>query len=147
MSLDLSYNRLTEIEPVVFALAELPQLRQLLLQGNPLALLAGYRQAVLQALPRLKLLDEIEVRLIYLRVRTCSLGWAGAGSLLIECITAACLFDAGGWRADGASGHERWPRAQPAEPARAVEQPRVLALARCGEAQQQQQQPSGIRHH
>jgi Leucine-rich repeat (LRR) protein len=57
MSLDLSHNDITDLSAVLTQLQQLPTLRSLSLKGNPASLAAGYRQAVLQALPQLLYLD------------------------------------------------------------------------------------------
>eukprot|EP00882_Tetradesmus_deserticola_P014216 GHRQ01015110.1.p1 GENE.GHRQ01015110.1~~GHRQ01015110.1.p1 ORF type:complete len:545 (+),score=212.46 GHRQ01015110.1:143-1777(+) len=57
MSLDLSHNDITDLAAVLTQLQQLPALRSLSLKGNPASLAAGYRGAVLQALPQLLYLD------------------------------------------------------------------------------------------
>ncbi|KAF6260347.1 hypothetical protein COO60DRAFT_899706 [Scenedesmus sp. NREL 46B-D3] len=57
MSLDLSHNDITELSAVLKQLQQLPALRSLSLKGNPASLAAGYKEAVLQALPQLLYFD------------------------------------------------------------------------------------------
>ncbi|XP_067163444.1 leucine-rich repeat-containing protein 43 [Apteryx mantelli] len=61
VSLDLSFNALTDLLGLVSKLAGLQKLRVLLLQGNPLALLAAYRGFVVDSLPRLRVLDDVHI--------------------------------------------------------------------------------------
>nr|CAB3263519.1 leucine-rich repeat-containing protein 43-like [Phallusia mammillata] len=61
MSLDLSYNNLTGLVELVDRLASLPNLKNLVLQGNPLALIPGYRGHVVDALRELSIFDDITV--------------------------------------------------------------------------------------
>jgi hypothetical protein len=60
-SLDLSFNRLTDLPSTVSALSGLPSLRSLFLQGNPLALLPQYRSDTIRGLPALLTLDDVSV--------------------------------------------------------------------------------------
>jgi Leucine-rich repeat (LRR) protein len=46
MSLDLSYNDLLDLDATLKALKPLPNLRVLLLQGNPFCVLPAYRAKV-----------------------------------------------------------------------------------------------------
>jgi hypothetical protein len=62
LSLDLSHNDMTDLSAVLTQLQQLTALRSLSLKGNPASLAAGYREAVLQALPQLLYLDG-QVRL------------------------------------------------------------------------------------
>ncbi|XP_072456660.1 leucine-rich repeat-containing protein 43 isoform X2 [Notamacropus eugenii] len=61
VSLDLGYNDLTELRYMVAGLCTLPQLRLLVLQGNPLALVPHYRGYTIDCLPQLYVLDDISV--------------------------------------------------------------------------------------
>ncbi|XP_063839264.1 uncharacterized protein LOC135088346 [Ostrinia nubilalis] len=59
--LDLSDNDIYHLEPLLDVLARLPNMRALLLAGNPCAVCAGYSRTTLMRLPRLKWLDSREV--------------------------------------------------------------------------------------
>ncbi|XP_050174726.1 leucine-rich repeat-containing protein 43 [Myiozetetes cayanensis] len=61
ISLDLSFNSLTDLLGLVSQLATLQKLRILVLQGNPLALIPTYRGFLVDSLPKLSLLDDIYV--------------------------------------------------------------------------------------
>lgn len=61
ISLDLSFNNLTELPGLVSQLCSLQKLRILVLQGNPLALVPAYRGFVVDSLPQLSVLDDIHV--------------------------------------------------------------------------------------
>ncbi|XP_074061651.1 leucine-rich repeat-containing protein 43 isoform X2 [Macrotis lagotis] len=61
VSLDLGYNELTELRYMIAGLCTLPQLRLLVLQGNPLALVPHYRGYTIDCLPQLFVLDDISV--------------------------------------------------------------------------------------
>ncbi|XP_040433406.1 leucine-rich repeat-containing protein 43 isoform X1 [Cygnus olor] len=61
ISLDLSFNNLTELPGLVSQLSSLQKLRVLVLQGNPLALVPAYRGFVVDSLPQLSVLDDIHV--------------------------------------------------------------------------------------
>uniref|UniRef100_A0A8B9DQY8 Leucine rich repeat containing 43 n=1 Tax=Anser cygnoides TaxID=8845 RepID=A0A8B9DQY8_ANSCY len=61
ISLDLSFNNLTELLGLVSQLCSLQKLRVLVLQGNPLALVPAYRGFVVDSLPQLSVLDDIHV--------------------------------------------------------------------------------------
>nr|XP_020738267.1 leucine-rich repeat-containing protein 43 isoform X6 [Odocoileus virginianus texanus] len=61
VSLDLSFNNLTDLQSMVAGLQTLPHLRLLLLQGNPLALVPHYRGLTIDSLARLCVLDDITV--------------------------------------------------------------------------------------
>ncbi|XP_035196742.1 N-acetyllactosaminide beta-1,3-N-acetylglucosaminyltransferase 4 isoform X2 [Oxyura jamaicensis] len=61
ISLDLSFNNLTELLGLVSQLSSLQKLRVLVLQGNPLALVPAYRGFVVDSLPQLSVLDDIHV--------------------------------------------------------------------------------------
>ncbi|XP_061458526.1 leucine-rich repeat-containing protein 43 isoform X2 [Rhineura floridana] len=59
VSLDLSYNNFTNLLTLLSKLLTMKQLRILVLQGNPLALLPGYRGFTIDSLPRLCTLDDV----------------------------------------------------------------------------------------
>ncbi|NXP25484.1 LRC43 protein, partial [Scytalopus superciliaris] len=61
ISLDLSFNNLTDLLGLVSQLASLQKLRILVLQGNPLALIPTYRGFLVDSLPKLSILDDIHV--------------------------------------------------------------------------------------
>ncbi|NXA03970.1 LRC43 protein, partial [Sapayoa aenigma] len=61
VSLDLSFNNLTDLLGLVSQLSSLQKLRILVLQGNPLALIPTYRGFLVDSLPRLSFLDDIHV--------------------------------------------------------------------------------------
>ncbi|NXK51198.1 LRC43 protein, partial [Chauna torquata] len=61
ISLDLSFNNLTDLLGLVSQLSSLQKLRVLVLQGNPLALIPAYRGFVVDSLPKLSILDDIHV--------------------------------------------------------------------------------------
>lgn len=61
MSLDLSFNDLTDLQAMMRALGSLPRLRLLVLHGNPLALVAHYRGFVIDSLAPLCVLDDLTV--------------------------------------------------------------------------------------
>ncbi|CAG2222226.1 Leucine-rich repeat-containing protein 43 [Mytilus edulis] len=61
LSLDLSHNNLSDLLDVVRKLGTLPKLRNLILQGNPLALIAGYRGYTIDSLRKLNILDDIMI--------------------------------------------------------------------------------------
>uniref|UniRef100_A0A8C5UHQ1 Leucine rich repeat containing 43 n=1 Tax=Malurus cyaneus samueli TaxID=2593467 RepID=A0A8C5UHQ1_9PASS len=61
ISLDLSFNSLTDLLELVSQLSTLPKLRILVLQGNPLALLPAYRGFLVDSLPKLSYLDGIQI--------------------------------------------------------------------------------------
>ncbi|XP_055261081.1 leucine-rich repeat-containing protein 43 isoform X2 [Moschus berezovskii] len=61
VSLDLSFNNLTDLQSLVASLQTLLHLRLLLLQGNPLALVPHYRGFTIDSLARLCVLDDITV--------------------------------------------------------------------------------------
>ncbi|NXF04153.1 LRC43 protein, partial [Smithornis capensis] len=61
VSLDLSFNNLTDLLGLVSQLSSLQKLRVLLLQGNPLAFIPTYRGFLVDSLPRLSFLDDIHV--------------------------------------------------------------------------------------
>lgn len=61
MSLDLSFNNLMDLEALMAALRSLQHLRLLVLQGNPLALVAHYRGFTIDSLAPLCVLDDLTV--------------------------------------------------------------------------------------
>ncbi|XP_006894769.1 PREDICTED: leucine-rich repeat-containing protein 43 [Elephantulus edwardii] len=61
VSLDLSFNNLTDLQSMLGAVRSLRQLRLLLLQGNPLGLVPYYRGLAVDSLPHLCVLDDITV--------------------------------------------------------------------------------------
>lgn len=61
VSLDLSFNDLTDLQGLIASLRTLPHLRVLVLQGNPLALVPYYRGLTIDSLPQLCVLDDITV--------------------------------------------------------------------------------------
>ncbi|KAL3856249.1 hypothetical protein ACJMK2_011024 [Sinanodonta woodiana] len=61
LSLDLGHNNLTDLLDVVRKLGSLPKLRNLILQGNPLALIPGYRGYTIDCLRKLSILDDIMI--------------------------------------------------------------------------------------
>ncbi|XP_053862886.1 N-acetyllactosaminide beta-1,3-N-acetylglucosaminyltransferase 4 isoform X2 [Malaclemys terrapin pileata] len=58
LSLDLSFNNFTDLLGIVSKLATLWRLRTLVLLGNPLVLIPGYRGFVIDSLPKLCILDD-----------------------------------------------------------------------------------------
>ncbi|XP_066056037.1 leucine-rich repeat-containing protein 43 isoform X2 [Chamaea fasciata] len=62
VSLDLSFNNLTDLPELVCQLSTLQNLRILMLQGNPLALIPTYRGFLVDSLPKLSVLDDIHTR-------------------------------------------------------------------------------------
>ncbi|NXC31227.1 LRC43 protein, partial [Campylorhamphus procurvoides] len=62
ISLDLSFNNLTDLLGLVSQLCTLQKLRILVLQGNPLALIPTYRGFLVDSLPKLSFLDDIYIR-------------------------------------------------------------------------------------
>ncbi|XP_059975442.1 leucine-rich repeat-containing protein 43 [Mesoplodon densirostris] len=61
ISLDLSFNDLTDLQGMVAGLRTLRRLRLLVLQGNPLALVPCYRGFIIDSLSGLCMLDDIAV--------------------------------------------------------------------------------------
>ncbi|NWX97105.1 LRC43 protein, partial [Nothoprocta ornata] len=61
VSLDLSFNGLTELPGLLRRLGSLRALRVLVLQGNPLALPPAYRALVVDSLPALGVLDDVRI--------------------------------------------------------------------------------------
>lgn len=58
LSLDLSYNNLTDLVELVEKLALLPKLKNLTMIGNPLCLIPGYRGFVIDSLRSLYIFDD-----------------------------------------------------------------------------------------
>ncbi|XP_067395682.1 leucine-rich repeat-containing protein 43 isoform X4 [Emydura macquarii macquarii] len=58
LSLDLSFNNFTDLLGIVSKVATLRHLRTLVLQGNPLVLIPGYRGFIVDSLPKLCVLDD-----------------------------------------------------------------------------------------
>ncbi|XP_078599527.1 leucine-rich repeat-containing protein 43-like isoform X4 [Branchiostoma floridae x Branchiostoma japonicum] len=58
LSIDLGFNHLSDLLDVVRKVSELPRLRNLVLQGNPLALVPGYRGYTIDSLKKLSILDD-----------------------------------------------------------------------------------------
>ncbi|XP_025090647.1 leucine-rich repeat-containing protein 43-like isoform X2 [Pomacea canaliculata] len=61
LSLDLSNNNLTDLLDVVQKFSTLPKLRYLVLTGNPLTLIPGYRGYIIDNLHCLTILDDIRI--------------------------------------------------------------------------------------
>ena len=61
LSLDLSYNNLTDLPETLRKLKTLPNLRNLILMGNPLMLTPGYRGFVIDNLKAIDLLDDCRI--------------------------------------------------------------------------------------
>lgn len=61
LSLDLSNNNLSDLLDIVRKLSSLPKLRNLVLQGNPLSLIPGYRGYTVDSLKKLSILDDIMI--------------------------------------------------------------------------------------
>ncbi|NXD97888.1 LRC43 protein, partial [Chaetorhynchus papuensis] len=61
VSLDLSFNSLTDLLGLVSQLSTLQNLHILVLQGNPLALIPTYRGFLVDSLPKLSILDDIHI--------------------------------------------------------------------------------------
>ncbi|XP_056009165.1 leucine-rich repeat-containing protein 43-like isoform X3 [Ostrea edulis] len=61
LSLDLSHNNLSDLLDVIRKLGSLPKLRNLILQGNPLSLIPGYRGYTIDSLWKLSILDDIMI--------------------------------------------------------------------------------------
>ena len=59
-SLDVSYNALTDLPHLVKAASGIPRLSHLIVQGNPLCLLRGYRSTIETALLKLETLDDVK---------------------------------------------------------------------------------------
>lgn len=61
LSLDLSYNNLTDLPETLRKLKTLPNLRNIILMGNPLMLTPGYRGFVIDNLKTIDLLDDVRI--------------------------------------------------------------------------------------
>ncbi|XP_077995705.1 leucine-rich repeat-containing protein 43-like isoform X2 [Glandiceps talaboti] len=61
LSLDLSHNDLCDLLDIVRKLITLPKLRNLVLLGNPLAFIPGYRGFVIDSLKKLSILDDFRI--------------------------------------------------------------------------------------
>lgn len=61
LSLDLSNNNLTDLLDIVRKVSTLPKLRNLILLGNPLSLIPGYRGYTVDSLRHLSVLDDIRI--------------------------------------------------------------------------------------
>ncbi|RUS71369.1 hypothetical protein EGW08_020865 [Elysia chlorotica] len=61
LSLDLSHNNLCDLMEIIRKMTTLPKLRNLILQGNPLSLVPGYRGYTIDCLRRLTVLDDIHI--------------------------------------------------------------------------------------
>jgi len=59
LSLDLSFNYLRDLDTVLTVLVQLPKLKSLLLQGNPVFLFQGYRGYTIDTITTLSILDDI----------------------------------------------------------------------------------------
>ncbi|KAJ3369555.1 Leucine-rich repeat-containing protein 43 [Kappamyces sp. JEL0680] len=70
VSLDLAWNRLTDLSETISAIRRLPKLKNLVLLGNPICLLPSYNASVVAAMPRLLCFDEKSVTNLDMRPRT-----------------------------------------------------------------------------
>ncbi|XP_069071029.1 leucine-rich repeat-containing protein 43 isoform X2 [Pleurodeles waltl] len=61
LSLDLSFNNLTDLRCIISKIITLEHLRILVLQGNPLALLPWYHGFTINNLPKLSVLDDVVI--------------------------------------------------------------------------------------
>ncbi|KAL8575236.1 hypothetical protein ACOMHN_042357 [Nucella lapillus] len=61
LSLDLSSNNLTDLLDIVRKVSTLHKLRNLILLGNPLSLIPGYRGYTIDSLRKLSVLDDIRI--------------------------------------------------------------------------------------
>ncbi|CAH3103742.1 unnamed protein product [Porites lobata] len=61
LSLDLSFNNLADLYSTISVLKTLPKLKNLVLQGNPLALVPGYRGYTIDSIRQLTILDDIRI--------------------------------------------------------------------------------------
>jgi Leucine-rich repeat (LRR) protein len=59
-SLDVGFNKVNNLQNAIEMLEELPNLKMLFMGGNPLALLPNYRKCILQRLPNLKIMDDLQ---------------------------------------------------------------------------------------
>ncbi|CAD5113865.1 DgyrCDS3029 [Dimorphilus gyrociliatus] len=58
LSLDMSFNDLSDLHDIIGKLQTLPKLRNLILQGNPISLIPGYRGYTIDCLRKLAYLDD-----------------------------------------------------------------------------------------
>lgn len=84
MCLDLSHNDVSDLTLILEQLQQLPKLRALQLQGNPVALLPHYKSALLKQLPQLVYLDG-QVRMQRERVYLVELYTTCAQAVLHSC--------------------------------------------------------------
>ena len=61
ISLDVGFNDLCDLQSTLQDLGSLPNLIVAVLQGNPIALLPRYREAVICHLPKLQKLDDVDI--------------------------------------------------------------------------------------
>lgn len=61
LSLDLSFNNLADLYHTINVLKMLPKLKNLVLQGNPLALVPGYRGYTIDSIRQLTILDDVRI--------------------------------------------------------------------------------------
>ncbi|XP_057295419.1 leucine-rich repeat-containing protein 43-like isoform X2 [Hydractinia symbiolongicarpus] len=61
LSLDLSFNYLSDVKSTVDALKKLPKLKSLVLKGNPLYFFIGHRGYVIDSIKSLTFLDEVRI--------------------------------------------------------------------------------------
>ncbi|XP_064612795.1 LOW QUALITY PROTEIN: leucine-rich repeat-containing protein 43-like [Liolophura sinensis] len=61
LSLDLSHNNLSDLLDIIRKLGTVPNLRNLVLQGNPLSLIPGYRGYTVDSLRKLTILDDLMI--------------------------------------------------------------------------------------
>lgn len=62
MSLDLSYNNIVGLNDLVNSLTEVKNLRMIGLQGNPLCMLRGWKNVVIEELKQIKVLDLVNIK-------------------------------------------------------------------------------------
>lgn len=61
LSLDLSFNNLADLNNTINVLKTLPKLKNLVLQGNPVTLVPGYRGYTIDSIRQLTILDDIRI--------------------------------------------------------------------------------------
>ncbi|KAL5016013.1 hypothetical protein ScPMuIL_005602 [Solemya velum] len=61
LSIDLGHNNLGDLLDTVRKIGSLPKLRNLVLQGNPLSLIPGYRGYTVDSLRKLNILDDVMI--------------------------------------------------------------------------------------
>lgn len=71
ISLDLSYNNITSLDPLTTNLRSSSSLRHLSLEGNPCSLLPMYRPRVISELPDLQMLDDVAISSIADDINEC----------------------------------------------------------------------------